>query len=290
MATVRIGDPAVQRALVRVLETPQFEVIPLRNVHDQMAFLPPAATVSVTASPTKPIEATVDLSIEFEARGFRAVPHLSARMIRDRGHLTELLMRLDDAGIDRAFVVGGDGDAPGHFPDGLSLLRAMAELKHGLTEIGIPCYPQGHPTIPDDRLLEALMAKAPFARSMTTQMCFDARAIERWLAARRADGIALPAIIGVPGVTDPQRLVRIGARIGVRDTRRFVLKNARFVARMFRSGGFYRPDGLLRELGPLFADPAADIRGIHLYTFNSIEPTAAWQRDLLTRLAGPITA
>jgi methylenetetrahydrofolate reductase (NADPH) len=285
MARRRTLDGAALAALARVLEAPTFEVIPLRNALDQAAFLPSGATVSVTASPTKAIEATVELSAELEARGLRAIPHLSARMIRDRAHLAELLRRLDDVGIDRAFVVGGDAEAPGDYPDGLSLLRAMAELDHRVTDIGIPCYPQGHPSIPDDRLLEALAAKAPFARSMTTQMCFDSEAIGTWLAARRADGIGLPAVIGIPGVADPQRLMTIGARIGVKDTRRFVLKNVRFVTKMLRSGGFYRPDDLILELAPLFADPIADVGGIHLYTFNGVEATEGWRTGFLEGLA-----
>jgi methylenetetrahydrofolate reductase (NADPH) len=290
MARGRTLDGAAQGALVRVLESPTFEVIPLKNIHEQATFLPDGATVSVTASPAKGIEATVELAIDLERRGLRSIPHLSAKMIRNRGHLAELLGRLDDAGIDRAFVVGGDADDPGDFPDGLSLLRAMAHLRHGIADIGIPCYPQGHPSIPDDRLLEALAAKAPFARYMTTQMCFDAAAISTWLAARRAAGIALPAIVGIPGVADPQRLMTIGARIGVKDTRRFVLKNARFVTKMLRSGGFYRPDDLMLELAPLFADPGAGIGGIHLYTFNGIEATEGWRQSFLAGLVAAATA
>ncbi len=290
MGRARTLDATDRSALARILEAPIFEVIPLKNVHDQAAFLPTGATVSVTASPAKGIDATVALSIDLQTRGHRAIPHLSARMIRDRSHLAELLRRLDGAGIDRAFVVGGDTDDPGDFPDGLSLLRAMAELDHGLGEIGIPCYPQGHPAIPDDRLLEALADKAPFARWMTTQMCFDAKAIGSWLADRRAEGIGLPAIVGIPGVADPQRLMTIGARIGVKDTRRFVLKNARFVTRMLRSGGFYRPDELILELAPLFADPTAAIRGIHLYTFNGVEATEDWRRTFLENLVVAVPA
>ena len=169
--------------------TPTFELVPLKNALDQAAFLPPGATVSVTASPAKGIEATVDLGEQLQARGFRAVPHLSARMIRDRAHLAELLAWLDGAGVDRAFVVGGDAKEPGDYPDGLSLLRAMAEIGHPLAEIGIPAYPQGHAFIADAPLLEALRAKAAFASYMTTQLCFDPAAIARWLAARRAEGI-----------------------------------------------------------------------------------------------------
>ena len=80
--------------------------------------------------------------------------------------------------------------SPGEFPDGLSLLRAMAEIGHPLREIGIPCYPQGHAFIADRLLLDALRDKARYASYMTTQLCFDPGAIATWLAARRAEGIA----------------------------------------------------------------------------------------------------
>ena len=150
----------------------------------------------------------------------------------------------------------------------------------------MPGYPQGHPTIPDDVLLRALADKAPLVDYMTTQMCFDAAAIGAWLRARRADGIALPAILGIPGVVEPQRLLSMATRIGVSDSRRFVAKNARFVARMVRSGGFYKPDGLLEALAPLMADPAAGVHGIHLYTFNAVEATEGWRLRYLETLDG----
>ncbi|MEA2537119.1 MAG: methylenetetrahydrofolate reductase [Chloroflexota bacterium] len=278
--------PPAQAALRALVATPKFELLPLKNVLDQAAFLPPGALVSVTASPAKGIEATIEASARLHERGYVVVPHLSAHMIRDRAHLAELLRRMADAGLDRAFVVGGDAEHPGDYPDGLALLRAMAELDHGLRQIGVPCYPQGHPTIPDEALLRALADKAPLVDYMTTQMCFDAAAIGTWLRDRRAAGIGLPAVLGIPGVAEPQRLLAIAARIGVSDSRRFVAKNARFVARMVRSGGFYKPDGLLEALAPLVADPTAGVHGLHLYTFNAVEATESWRLRSLERLAG----
>jgi methylenetetrahydrofolate reductase (NADPH) len=276
--------PGRAAALAGLLRAPTFELVPLKNALDQAGFLPPGSTVSVTVSPTKGIEATVALSEQLQARGFRAVPHLSARMIRDRGHLAELIAWLEGAGVDRAFVVGGDAKEPGAYPDGLSLLRAMVEIGHPLREIGIPAYPQGHAFIADGQLLEALRAKAGFASYMTTQLCFDPAAIATWLAARRGEGITVPVHLGLPGVAEPQRLLAISARIGVADTHRFLVKNTRFIARLIRSGGFYRPDGLLEGLAPSIADPAARIVDLHLYTFNSVDLTERWRRDYLSRL------
>jgi len=282
-----LSDPQAA-ALARVLQAPTFELIPLKNAIDRAAVLPAGSTVSVTTSPAKGIEATVALSEQLQAHGFRAVPHVSARMIRDRAHLADMIAWLEGAGVDRAFVVGGDAKEPGAYPDGLSLLREMAEIGHPLSEIGIPGYPQGHAFIADGQLLEALLAKASFASYITTQLCFDPLAIASWIAALRAQGIDLPVHVGVPGVAEPQKLLTIAARIGVADTHRFLAKNVRFVTRLIRSGGFYRPDGLLEGLAPYAADPAAGIASLHLYTFNAVDATEAWRRSYLDRLQIPI--
>jgi len=281
---------AARDALAQALRAPTFELVPLKNALAQAAFLPPAATVSVTASPARGLEATIALCEQLQATGFRAVPHLAARMIRDGAHLRDIVTWLEGVGADRAFVVGGDAKEPGAYPDGLSLLREMAEIGHPLSEIGIPCYPQGHAFIPDAPLLGALRAKAAFASYMTTQLCFDPGAIATWLAARRAEGLALPVHIGLPGVAEPHRLLAISARIGVVDTHRFLVKNTRFVARLIRSGGFYRPDGLLEGLAPLIADPAAGVADLHVYTFNAVEVTEAWRRRYLAALGAALPA
>jgi 5,10-methylenetetrahydrofolate reductase len=276
---------ATERAgLGRVLADPTFELIPLKNAREQAAALPRGATVSVTASPGKGIEATVELAIELEQAGLRAIPHLSARMIRDRAHLSELLTRLADAGIDRAFVVGGDAQEPGEFLDALSLIRAMADLGKLPSEVGVGCYPQGHPDIPDAALLQALRDKAPFVQYMTTQLCFDPKAIETFIAARRAEGNTLPVKLGLPGVAEIPKLLSISARIGVKDASRFVLKNTRLVGALLRSGGVYRPTQLVNKLASVIADPAADVLGFHVYTFNNVAATEAWRRESIDKL------
>ncbi|HYL40887.1 MAG TPA: methylenetetrahydrofolate reductase [Candidatus Binatus sp.] len=274
MATRSPDRPAV----ARLLANPTWELIPLKNAREQATSLPPQSTVSVTASPAKGLDATLDLAIELEQAGHRAVPHLSARMVRDEHHLRDLLARMADAGIDRAFVVGGDEQQPGAFEDALSLLQAMADLDILPRDVGVGCYPQGHPLIPDDRLLEALRGKARYASSMTSQLCFDPKAIGTWLAARRAEGITLPLRFGIPGVAEIPKLLSISARIGVRDASRFVLKNRRFVGELLRSRGIYRPTALVRDLAPLAGDAAAMVIGVHVYTFNNVGPTVDWYR------------
>jgi methylenetetrahydrofolate reductase (NADPH) len=279
-------DDAARTGLRRVLADPIFELLPLKSMADQVPHLPAGARVSVTASPNKGIDATLDWAIRLQADGFRAIPHLSARMIASRAVLAGLLERARAGGLTHAFVVGGDADEPGEYLDGLSLLRAMAELGHPFATLGCPAYPQGHPDIADAALAGALRDKAPYVAHVTTQMDFDTAAIAAWVRARRAEAFAPAIVIGTPGVADPQKLLSIAARIGVTDAKRFLVKNLRFVTGLAKSGGFYKPTGFVEALAPLIADPAADITGLHLYTFNAVEATEAWRRSMLEKL-GP---
>jgi methylenetetrahydrofolate reductase (NADPH) len=76
-------------------------------------------------------------------------------------------------------------------------------------------------------------------------------------------------------------LLNVAARIGVKDAKRFLVKNLRFVTGMARSGGFYKPTGFVEAMAPLLADPTANVTGFHLYTFNAVEATEAWRRSML---------
>ena len=117
-------------------------------------------------------------------------------------------------------------------------------------------------------------------------MDFDTEAIARWVRARRAEGFDRDVVLGVPGVADPQKLLSIAARIGVKDAKRFLVKNLRFVTGLAKSGGFYKPTGFVEDLAPLIADPAARVTGLHLYTFNAVEATEAWRQSELAKLRG----
>jgi methylenetetrahydrofolate reductase (NADPH) len=268
-------------AIRRVLENPLCEVIPVDDILDQVGNLPTGATVSVTASPRKGMAATIDLAVRLSDLGFEVVPHLSARLLSGRAELAAILDRLDRADVTQVLVVGGDGERSGPFPDGFSLLIAMKELGHRLTGVGIPAYPEGHPNIPVDRLDAALLAKQPLADSMTTQMCFSADRIVDWLAARRFSGVALPAILGMPGVADRLRLLRFSARIGVGDSLRFLRKHGSVAARIT---GFYNPAELLEGMGARLDDPELGIEGVHIYTFNSCASTEQWRLRYLEAL------
>ncbi len=275
---------AEERSTIRsMLEHPKFELIPLKNVIDQAGHLPRGATVSVTASPQKGQLATVDLAIELQDMGFDVIPHISARLTTDRKELRTVLDRLDEASIHRAFVVGGDADTPGEFFDGISLLSAMESMGHGLTEIGIPGYPEGHPTIDDELILTALEEKAPFASYITSQMCFVPEAIAEWVSGLRDAGYGHGVYLGIPGVAELHKLITISLRIGVGASAKFLSKNRSLAGSLVRPGG-YGPDQLIVGLASELADPAANLLGFHIYTFNRVDATEEWRHRMLEEL------
>lgn len=272
-------------AIRRTLQSPKYELIPLKNVIDQSAYLPDGATVSITASPAKGMTATIDLTLELQQRGFEVIPHLSARLTEDRAELALILDRLARAGIERAFVVGGDAPESGEFFDGLALLSAMEEMGHGLTEIGIPGYPEGHHIVDDETIEGAIEDKAPFASYITTQMCFTPDAISGWVRGLRDRGIGLGVFIGIPGVAELKKLLTLSMRIGVGASSRFLSHNKSLAGKLVRPGG-YAPDDLVIGLAPLLADSAANIAGFHVYTFNQVETTEQWRHQMLEALDG----
>jgi methylenetetrahydrofolate reductase (NADPH) len=273
----------VAEALRALVSSPKFELIPLSNTLDRAASLPPGATVTVTASPSHGIEATFDLAEDATALGHEAIPHLSAHMIRGREHLRALLQRAGDTGLRSAFVVGGDAKDRGEFHDGLSLLRAMEELGHPFLQIGVPAYPEGHPDIPDDVLLTMLVEKQRYASYMATQMCFNPDAITSWIPRLREQGVTLPIHLGVPGVAEITKLMRVAARIGVADSARYLKKNRKIVGHLLSPGSF-GPDALLEGLGAAVADPTVAIQRLHIFTFNEVGATVAWQQRMLAEL------
>jgi methylenetetrahydrofolate reductase (NADPH) len=188
-------------------------------------------------------------------------------------------------GLHDLFVVGGDAEHPhGPYADGLTFLRDLLAHDHGLQRIGVPAYPDGHPTIDRSVLRDALHAKqalitdAGVAAGASTQRCFDADRIRGWLQVERSQGLTLPIHLGVPGVVDRARLMRMGARLGVGTSLRYLSKNRASIVRMLAPGG-YDPTGLVRALAP-DAEPLG-IVGLHSFTFNSVADTAKWRETLL---------
>ena len=273
------------RRLAEFLRHPGYEVIPLAGVEESVVeHVPTDIALTVTASPGKGMTATMDLAERLAAHGFRVAPHLSARLIRDRSELDEILQRLREAGIRDAFVVAGDLEEPaGEFEGAAGLLLAMSEIGHDLDEVGITGYPESHPKISDEVTIQAMFEKAPYATYIISQICFDPAVTTEWARQVWLRGVKLPIRIGMPGYVNRQKLMRISATIGLGESARFLKRQRSWLLKLFLPGG-YSPGRLVRGLKPGFADPDSNIQGLHVYTFNELGMTEAWRREMLERV------
>ena len=278
MAAVNEAVRAESSAVARLLEAPRYEVIPVSGIEQKVAALPAGATVTVTASPRHGIERTIDVSARLAGRGYRVVPHLAARMIADRGQLERLVAHLEAAGIHEAFVVGGDASPPaGGYANAGDLLDELSALPHSLARIGVGGYPEGHPLIPAASLLEALQRKQRHADYITTQLCFDAEALARWVRDLREAGIGLPVVVGLPGVVERRKLAEISLKTGVGASLRYLARHGRQIATLARTRRF-DPTPLALAVAAAAEGAGLGLGGVHLFTFNQLEATEAWVR------------
>jgi len=264
-----------------ILSRPRFEILPTEGAEGRAGHLPGDAKVAVTCSPGKGIENTLRFSERLLRRGFRVVPHIAARLVSGRGHLEEILRWFDEHGLREIYVIGGDSKEPvGPYASALQMLHAMSQLEHGVEEVGIGGYPEGHPLIDEEELDRALLDKQPFASYLVTQLCFDADTILGWISGIRHKGIQLPVYIGLPGAVDRKKLLRVSLKVGVGDSVRFLRKQTGLVGMLLKPGG-YSPDELVERLAPYAGNEHYDIAGLHLYTFNQVESTVRWRQQML---------
>ncbi len=264
-----------------------FELIPLGNLEDQIRFIPTGSTVSMTCSPARTVEDTLNLCEQLGNYGFATIPHIAARMVKGEAHVDQLVARITGLGIRKVFVIGGDTEPHGPFTDAAGFLRSFLGRKPDIDVVGIGSYPDGHDTIPDNALVDALLekqeliAEAGLEGYMSTQMCFDHQKIGNWLVERRAAGVTLPCYLGVPGAVDRTRLLTISIRLGIGHSARYLKKNRSSVIRLLSPGG-YNPNKLIGPLSKRAAD--LDITGIHCFTFNAVDTTEDWRQKALAGL------
>jgi len=276
--------------LAELLARPRYEVIPLAGAEEAvLEHVPTEVTVTVTTSPKKELEPTLELVEKVAAHGYTVVPHLAARHVRGMGHLAELLERLRATGANDVLVLAGDAEQPaGEFDGSLPLLRALAELGQPFHDVGITGYPESHAFISDDATIKSMFAKEEFATYIVSQICFDPQVTAAWVAAVWKRGTRLPIHIGLPGPVPRSKLLRVSARIGVGDSLRFLRTHRGWLGSTFR--GAFDPGPLVEGLEKSLDHPRPNVAGFHLFTFNDLETTERWRQEQLQRLRSPVPA
>jgi methylenetetrahydrofolate reductase (NADPH) len=274
--------------MVRLLENARYEVLPTASIEEVvLEHVGTDLEVTVTASPSKGLEATLDLAERLTGHGYTTVPHLAARMVRDRAELSEICDRLTGKGITKVFVPAGDADPRGGYPDSVSMLEDLAELGRPFAHVGITGYPESHPTISDDLTIQSMWDKRRYATHVVSNLTFDPDMLARWVRRMRERGITMPLLLGVPGPVDRTKLLAMATKIGVGESTRFLFKHKGTVARLAAPGGF-TGERFLAKLAPTLSPPEMLVEGLHVFTFNQVAATEEWRRGLLERLTAKV--
>jgi methylenetetrahydrofolate reductase (NADPH) len=265
-----------------LLRAPRYEVFPGAGTEQAiLEWVPRELTVTVTASPTRGLEPTLDLATSLAGHGYTAVPHVTARLVRDDAHLADIVARLTAAGISDIFVPGGDADPPaGRFHSALELLEQLAEMGRPFARVGITGYPESHPKIDDDITIQSMWDKRRHAAYLVSNLCFDPATLRRWITRVRARGVTLPLLVGLAGPVDRARLLRMATVAGVSESARFLAGHTEGFLRLGVPGG-YSPQRLLDRVSGTLTDPAAAVEGLHIFTFNQLRQTEEWRRQML---------
>ncbi|WP_406176114.1 5,10-methylenetetrahydrofolate reductase [Streptomyces sp. NBC_00996] len=270
-----------------LLASVRYEVLPAKATEDKvLAHVPRDVVVTVTASPVKGLEPTLDLATRLTAHGCRVVPHVPARLLRDDAHLKDVVDRLREAGVDDVFVPAGDADPPvGAYDGALPVLRRLSELGSPFEQVGITGYPESHPIIHDDLTIQAMWDKRAHATYIVSNLCFDPRVLGDWVGRIRRRDVTLPVHVGVAGPVQRAKLLSMAAKIGVGESTRFLTKHASWFLHFAAPGG-YSPERLLARSAGALSSPSAGVAGLHLFTFNQIAETERWRCAVLDRLGG----
>ena len=197
------------------------------DVADLVDTAPKGTRVYVSAVSTHPVRESIEAAIELRKAGFEPVPHLAVRNFATADELDAFLTRMNgEAGVQRALVIAGDRDEPtGDFHSAIEVIDGALQ-RHGIVEIGIAGYLDGHPRIPQLDLDRALADKVRAAETtgvavhIVTQFCFDGASIVKMAAAparlrHRAPGAGRPGGLDQP-LDAPALRQALRARVGAR--------------------------------------------------------------------------
>ena len=277
-------NKSTSATLIRLLENARYEVLPTASMEDKvLEHLARDHTVTVTASPSKGLEATFDLAERLAGHGYDVVPHLAARMVSGRTELAEITERLLGKGITSVFVPGGDAEAAGDYPDALALLEDLAAMGSPFAHVGITGYPESHPTIHDDLTVQSMWDKRRYATHIVSNLTFDPAVVRDWVRRLRARGVTMPLLLGIPGPVERTKLLGMATKIGVGESTKFLAKNKGLFARLAAPGGF-TGESFLEKCAPALGEEGALVEGLHVFTFNQVAETEAWRVGMLERL------
>ena len=168
----------------------------------------------------------IQAAATIKALGFEPTPIISSRRLHSKEDFYHYVRPvLQQSQVSRLMVVGGDPKQPqGPYRDAMALLSSDLLSDCDIHTVVIAGYPEGHPHISAEQLVESLAWKVNFLQQhgyrveITTQLAFSVDTILEWVASVRSSGIQVPIRIGVPSPTRVQTLHYFAQQFGVEIT------------------------------------------------------------------------
>jgi methylenetetrahydrofolate reductase (NADPH) len=267
-----------------------------KHVGEIARLLPMGTHIYLSADPHYPSYLAGEGAKKLIASGFRPVPHVAVRMFADLAALGGFLGTLSAAGADELFIIAGDVDrAAGVLSSSLDLIESDLLHKHGIVEVGVAGYPEGHPLLPREVLEHSLTEKIAAAERaglkvhIASQFCFGPGTIADWVEKVRGMGLHHLINIGVPGPSPVSTLQRYASACGVAmsGTHLSTLQRYASACGVAMSGThlcetsdveglLWKPDRFLEQLAEEFSKrPPGEVR-LNFFAFGGLPNAASW--------------
>jgi methylenetetrahydrofolate reductase (NADPH) len=273
------------------------EVMPrtAEKVESFRDLLPQGARVYIAHIDGTAIEDMVATAKRLTGEGYTVMPHIPARIIKDRATLADWIARYKgEAGVKQALLLGGGVSHPaGDFDNSMQLIETG--LFDGFERLHVAGHPEGNKDIDPDgsdrNVLAALRWKQAFSdrtdakMALATQFCFEAKPVIDWVNRLNAEGIDLPVHIGVAGPAKLQTLIKFAISCGVGPSLRVLQKRAMDVTKLLLP---YEPTEFVTELAlHKAANPDFGIEAVHFFPLGGIKTNATWAIDNGGKNAAP---
>jgi methylenetetrahydrofolate reductase (NADPH) len=243
------------------------------------AVTPAGSEIFVSAIPSRPLAEQIDTSRRLRDAGFEPVPHLAVRNFTSvemmEGHLRQLV---DAAGAQRFLVIAGDRpQSAGPLTDALAAINTGMLQRHGIVEISISGYPDGHPRISEADLDRAMADKLKAAQDaglrvrIVTQFTMSVDPVVALITRLRQRGIHNHIGIGLAGPTSMTTLLRFARICGVKASTQGLARNIGLIKNLI---GASTADPIVRALADR-GDTLGEISP-HFFSFGGLPATTRW--------------
>lgn len=244
--------------------------------------LPSGTRVYVNHLPRHSLDDTLNSLIAVARVGLEPVPHMAVRRIGSRGEAEAFLKRaVKEAGVTKVLLLGGDVARPaGPYSEAGALLDEGLLRDAGIREVAFAAYPEGHPHADTETLRAALARKIEISRAqglgtyIVSQFTFAPNRIVELCGRLLRSHPDVPIYVGLPGPTNPARLLKFAQVCGVSASLRAMTAQGMGAVRLFTHTD---PIDQLNAVAQHVSGGAtSNVVGIHLFTFGGIEPAAIW--------------